>query len=65
MKEIRMDDIWQKLMANIIGIQLREELSKELKGYNIINEKKVSDVIGDSPKINKGETLVSIKIFNI
>lgn len=59
MKSIRMDDIWQKLVANIIGIKLRNRL--ESKGYKIKSIKNVNEVLGSKEKMpNSNEIILGI-----
>lgn len=56
MKNIRMDDIWQKLVANIIGIELRNRL--ESNGYKIKIIKNVNEVLGSKEKMPDSDELV-------
>lgn len=56
MKEIRMDDIWQKLVANVIGIELRNQL--ELKGYKIKSIKNINEVLGDERIMPKQKEII-------
>lgn len=56
MKSIRMDDIWQKLVANIIGIELRNRL--ESNGYKIKIIKNVNEVLGSKDKMPDSDELI-------
>lgn len=49
MKSIRMDDIWQKLVANIIGMELRKRLEKNK--YTTKSIKNVNEVLGSKEKM--------------
>lgn len=59
MKSIRMDDIWQKLVANVIGIALQKRL--EDTNYTTKSIKSVSEVLGSKEKMpNPNEIILSI-----
>lgn len=56
MKSIRMDDIWQKLVANIIGIEVRNKL--ESNDYKIKSIKNVNEVLGSKEKMPKSNEII-------
>jgi len=60
-KQIRMDDIWQKLVANIIGLQIQKQIKETFEGITVWKNKDIYEILSlDNNSIKCGDIIVGV-----